>query len=160
MNTKNGSSWNRDQAIAAGGMFLLTVAVGASLWHHLTHTAGAVLQEFVFLITMSLLLILMSVVYALRLRWSYAVGILVCLGFYVGLDLALLNDVFFFTLALYNVLVLLVLLIAVVVIIFSIRAIRSHPPRRWWHAGLAVLGVAIEEKIAHLTLPTPKGGGF
>lgn len=143
MNTKNGSSWNRDQTIAAGGMLLLTVGVGASLWYHLTHTAGALLQEFVFLITMSVLLTLMSVVYALRLRWSYAAGILVCLGFYMGLGLVLLEDVFFFTLSLYNVLVLLVLLIAVAVIIFSMRVMRSHPPRRWWHAGLGVLGVAI-----------------
>jgi CubicO group peptidase (beta-lactamase class C family) len=143
MNTKNGPSWDRDQVIAAGGMLILTVSVAASLWFHLTHAAGAVPQEFVFLITMSVLLMLMSALYALRLRWSYAAGVLVSLGFYVGLVLVLLEDVFFFTLSLYNVLVLLVLLIAVVVIIFSIRAMRSHPPKRWWHAGLAVLGVAV-----------------
>ena len=143
MNAKNGSSWNRDQAITAGGMLLLTVGVGASLWYHLTHTAGALPQEFVFLITMSVLLILMSVGYALRLRWSYAAGIPVCLGFYAGLGMVLLEDVFFFTLSLYNVLVLLVLLIAVVVVIFSIRVMRSRPPTRWWHAGLGVLGVVI-----------------
>jgi CubicO group peptidase (beta-lactamase class C family) len=143
MYTKNRSHWTRDQIIAAAGILTMTVGVAASLWYHLTHTAGAVPQEFVFLITMSVLLILTSALYALRLRWSYTAGILACLGFYVGLGLALLEDVLFFTLSLYNVLVLLVLLIAVVVIFFSIRAMRSHPPRRWWHAGLAVLGVAI-----------------
>ena len=143
MNTKNRSSWNRDQMIAAGGMLILTVSVAASLWYHLAHTAGAVSQEFVFLITMFVLLTLMSVLYALRLRWSYAAGILVCLGFYVGLGMVLLEDVFFFTLSLYNVLVLLVLLIAVVVVIFSIRAMSSRPPTRWWHASLGALGVVI-----------------
>ena len=139
----NGLNWTRNQIIAVGGMLILTVGVCTSLWYHLTHTAGAVSLEFVFLMTMTVLLILVSGLYALRLRWSYAAGIPVCLGFYIGLALALLEDVFFFTFSLYNVLVLLFLLIAVVVIIFSLRAMRNRHPKRWWHAGLAVLGVAV-----------------
>jgi CubicO group peptidase (beta-lactamase class C family) len=143
MNTKNGSSWNRDQAIAAGGMLLLTASVGASLWHHLTNAAGAEEQEFVLLVVMLAALSVISVLYALRLRWSYAAGVLVCLGFYAAGGKALLDDTLFFTLSFYNVLVLLVLLIALVVIAFSIRVMRRHPPRRWWHTVLGVLGVTI-----------------
>lgn len=143
MNTKRRPSWSRDQVIAAGGMLLLTASVGASLWYHLTNAAGAVSQEFVFLIAMCVLLAVMSVAYVLRLRWSYAAGILACLGFYVGLGMALVKDIYFFTLSFYNVLVVVVLAMAVVVIAFSVRAIRSQPPKRWWHAGLAVLGVAV-----------------
>lgn len=143
MNTKNASRWTRDHAIALGGMLLLTLSVGASLWFHLTRTAGAEPLEFTFLIVMLILLILMTVLYALRVRWSYAGGILVCLGFYGMLGKALLDDTVFFTLSFYNVLVLLVLLIALVVIVFSVSAIRNQPPARWWHVGLVVLGVAI-----------------
>jgi CubicO group peptidase (beta-lactamase class C family) len=143
MNTKNGSRWTRDQLIAAGGMLILTASVAASLWYHLTHTAGAEDLEFVFLVAMLAALSLMSVLYALRLRWSYAAGVLVCLGFYAAVGKALLDDTLFFTLSLYNVLVLLVLLIALVVVVFSIRVMRRHPPRRKWHAVLGVLGATI-----------------
>ena len=49
----------------------------------------------------------------------------------------------FFSLSAYNLLVMLTLLIAVLTIVFSIRAIRSHPPTHWWHAGLGVLGLLL-----------------
>jgi CubicO group peptidase (beta-lactamase class C family) len=143
MNAKNGSRWTRDQVIATGGMLLLTISVGASLWYHLTHAAGAEDQEFVFLVTMLAALSLTSVLYALRLRWSHAAGVLVCLGFYATVVKALLDDTLFFTLSLYNVLVLLVLLIALVIIVSSVRAMRRHPPGRWWHAALSVFGITI-----------------
>ena len=143
MNTKNERICNRDQAIVAEGMLLLTISVGALLWYHLTHTAGATPLEFVFLTVMLATLILMTVLSALRVRWSYAAGVLVCLGFYAGLGKALLEDVLFFTLSLYNVLILLLLLIALLVILLSIRVMPSHPPTRWWHAGLGLLGIAI-----------------
>jgi CubicO group peptidase (beta-lactamase class C family) len=143
MIVKDGSGWTREQAIAAGGMMLLTIGVGASLWYHLTNTAGALHIEFVLLIVMLALLMPMSVLYALRIRWSYPAGVLVCLGFYIGLFMAWLEDVLFFAPTLYNVLVMLALLIALGVIICSIRIVCQQPPRRWWHAGLGVLGVAI-----------------
>jgi CubicO group peptidase (beta-lactamase class C family) len=143
MNIRNGSSWNRDQAIAAGGMLVLATSAGTSLWYHLTHAAGAVQVEFTFLIVMSALLIAASVLYVLRLRWGYVAGISVCLGFYVGLGMALMEDVFFLALSFYNLLVVAILVTALVVIAFSIRLIRRSPPKRWWHAGLALLGVAV-----------------
>ena len=143
MNDKNRLGWNRDQTIAAGGMGLLATSVGASLRYHLIHVAGAVQVELVFLILMAVLLTVSTVLYVLRLRWGYAAGISVCLGFYVGLGMALMEDVFFPMLSFYSALVILVLLMALVVIVFSVRVIRSYPPRRWWHTGLAVLGVAI-----------------
>ncbi len=143
MNSKNGSRWTHDQMIASGGMLILTLSVAASLWYHLTHTAGAEDLEFVFLVVMLAALLLMNVLYGLRLRWSYAAGVLVCLGFYGAVGKALLDDTLFFTLSPYNAMVLLILLIALVVIVLSIRVLRSQPPRRWWHAVLGVLGVTI-----------------
>jgi CubicO group peptidase (beta-lactamase class C family) len=124
-------------------MLLLAIGVGASLWYHLTQIGGAEELEFVFLCVMLAILVLMCVLYALRLRWSYAAGVLACVGFYAALGKALLDDTVFLAASLYNVLVLLILLIALLVIVESIRVMHSQPPRRWWHAGLAVLGVAV-----------------
>ncbi len=135
--------WNRNQVIGGGGMVVLTAAAGFSLWYHLTHAAGAVAQEFTFLIVMLVLLLPITGLYALRVRWGYAAGVIVCLGFFVGLGLELVNQVFFWTLTLYNVLAFLVLLLALGVIIFSLRELRGRPPGRWWHAGVAMVGVAV-----------------
>jgi hypothetical protein len=147
MNAKHGSRWARDQHPACGDQLIWTAIVAASLWYHLTHTAGADGQEFVFLIVMLATLALTSVLYALRLRWSYAAGVLACLGFYAALGKALLDDTFFFTLSLYNVLVLLV-------IALSIRLMRSQPPGRWWDATVIPAGCVRSDPNVTLPLDT------
>ena len=136
------SGWNRDEAGAAGGVVLLTVGAGASLWHHLTHAAGAHPLEFAFLIVMLAALIPVAVLYGLRARWGYAAGILVCMGFFAVLGKAALDDTLLFAVSAYNLLVVLVLAIAVGVIVLSVRIILRCRPRPW-RAGLGLLGVAV-----------------
>jgi CubicO group peptidase (beta-lactamase class C family) len=137
------ATWTQDERLAAAGMFLLSLGVGASLWYHLTHAAGAMAVEFRIAIVLLTLLVLATVVYVLRVRWGYAAGILVCLGLYGPLLYALTENVFFFSLSVYNVLVVLELLLALAVIAWSIRVLRRRPPARWWHAGLGVMAVLI-----------------
>jgi hypothetical protein len=46
-------------------MLLLTVVAGASIWYHPTHAAGAVILEFVTLITTFDPLLVMTALYAM-----------------------------------------------------------------------------------------------
>jgi CubicO group peptidase (beta-lactamase class C family) len=129
--------------IALGGMLILTLSVAASFWYHISRAAGAMDIEFNILLILFTLLLLMTLLYVSRLRWSYAAGILVCLGFCAPLAFMVYENVLFFTLSLYNVLFVLVLLLLLAVLVSSARALRRHPPARWWHAVLGIVGVLI-----------------
>jgi CubicO group peptidase (beta-lactamase class C family) len=122
--------------------------MGASLCYHLTHAAGAQPLEFVFLIVMLAALIPVTVLYALRVYWSYAVGIPVCLGLLAALGRAALDDTLFVTVSVYSALVILLLATALGVIALSVRIIvRSRPHLR--RTGLALLGAAILAAAAY-----------
>jgi CubicO group peptidase (beta-lactamase class C family) len=134
--------------IAVGGMLVLTLSVGASFWYHISKAAGAMDIEFTILIVLFASLLPTTILYALRLRWSYAAGILVCVGFFVPLAIMVYENVLFFSLSLYNVLFLFVLLLSWVVIVMSIRLLRSHPPTRWWHVVLGIIGVLLVAAVS------------
>jgi hypothetical protein len=75
------------------GMLIMTLSVGASFWYHISRAAGAMDMEFTILILLFALSLLMTILYALRLRWSYAAGILVCVGFFVPIAIAVKENV-------------------------------------------------------------------
>ena len=103
METKDRPGWTRDQRIAVVGMLILTLSVGASCWYHISRAAGAMDIEFNVMMLLFAPLLLMTILYALRLRWSYAAGIFVCVGFFVPVATTAKENVSFISLSLYSV---------------------------------------------------------
>jgi CubicO group peptidase (beta-lactamase class C family) len=90
--------------------------------------SGAIDIEIVYFGTVVIMLCVLGLLYWKRFRWSYVYGIgLLIFGFFGGLLLAAWNHIFYFSVSLYNLSIIIFYILAVVCIYFSYRSYKELP---------------------------------
>lgn len=132
-----------DETAALISILIIALWMSVVLWFHLTRPAGAAHLEFVFLGALTPVLWILSILYALRIRWSYLGGIFATLVLFAGILKALNDNTLFFSLSFYNVLTILILLVAAAGIWFSFRAFREGSAQPTWQTLLSLSGTVL-----------------
>lgn len=147
---KTKSKYSRNQLSA-----LITFAVVAIWgvwisWLHLTRPMGIEHAEIIFLSAMVPIYLILIPFYWFRVRWSYINGILLLLGLFVGLIKSILDNTFFFSISLYNLMILGVLFVALACIYFSLRSYLELPSAGKVKSVFGIVGLLALSALAVL----------
>lgn len=124
---KDTKAWTVHQRAAFVSILVLALWGLLAIWIQMTTPAGATTVELTFLGILVPVLWLLLPLYWMRSRWAYIGGILVILGMLLGAVQAALDPGLFFSLNLYNLLVVLVYVVALAGMYLSVRAYLERP---------------------------------
>ena len=110
---------------------LLTTTIALTLLvFNLRSQSGSNIDEVIFLGTITIIFITLIPLYLKKVYWSWAAGIIIYLGLYLGAIKEAFDGVLYFSLSYHNVGVFLFYLIAIVGIVFSGMSLREHSKRQ------------------------------
>jgi CubicO group peptidase (beta-lactamase class C family) len=144
MKNQGATQFSYAQGGALLTLLILTLWCVVALWGSLVTPAGAEHLEVVFLGTLAPVGLILLPLYGLRVRWAYIPGVLIVLAMYGGAVKAIVDQNFFFSWSLYNVVVILVYAAALACAIWSVRVYRERPAggRLWTFVGPAAFVLA------------------
>jgi CubicO group peptidase (beta-lactamase class C family) len=140
---ENADRWTVHQCAAFVSILILAFWGLFAIWIQVTTPAGATTVELIFLGVLVPMFCILLPLYWMRFRWAYIGGILVILGMLLGAVKAALDPGLFFSLTLYNLLVVLVYMVALTGIYLSIRAYLERPSTGWKVTLLGVGGILL-----------------
>jgi CubicO group peptidase (beta-lactamase class C family) len=140
---ENADRWTNHQRAAFVSILVLALWGLLAVWIQMTTPAGATTVELTFLGILVPVFWLLLPLYWKRYRWAYVGGILVILGMLLGAVQAALDPGLFFSLTLYNLLVVLVYVVALAGIYLSVRAYLERPSSGWKVTVLGVGGIIL-----------------
>lgn len=138
---------------AMGAVAVWGVAV---LWLHMVTPTSAHVDEIVVIATCTLAYLILIPFYGMRVRWSYAAGVVCLLGLFVDAVVQAVEGILFFSVSFYNLVTLLVYVVAAAAIYFSVRAYRTLPSTPWWKTLVGVAGIVILAAVAYFILSSSK----
>jgi CubicO group peptidase (beta-lactamase class C family) len=139
----NKSRYSFNQKAAIITLAVSTLSGLALLYFNLIAPSGANIEEILFLGTLIVMLTALVPLFLLKVTWSWAAGIVIYFGLYLGAVVEILDGVLIFSVSIYNISVIAIYMVATAGILFSFKSLRELPQRQWKKTALAVTGTIL-----------------
>lgn len=134
-------STNQKSAITT---LIISVLSGLGfLYLNMTTPSGSNVDEIIFLITATLMLTALVPLYLAKVRWSWAAGVVVFSGLYLGPAIMMLEGVFSFSLSLYNLAMVAFYCLTTAGLFFSYRTLREQPQIQLKKTAITCIGTIL-----------------
>jgi CubicO group peptidase (beta-lactamase class C family) len=139
----NKSRYSFNQKAAIITLAVSTLSGLALLYFNLIAPSGANIEEILFLGTLIVMLTALVPLFLLKVTWSWAAGIVIYFGLYLGAVVEILDGVLIFSVSIYNISVIAIYMVATAGILFSFKSLRELPKRQLKKTALAVTGTIL-----------------
>ena len=136
----------RYSATQKGAIYTLIISALsglAFLYVNMTTPSGVSVDEIIFLITATFMLIALVPIYLAKLSWGWAAGIIVFLGLYLGPAIMILEGAYFFSPTIYNFAMVAFYIIAAAGLFFSYKVLREQPRTQLKKTAMTFIGTIL-----------------